>query len=264
MEMSFPAKGRRVCQTFRRDGFASMDADEKGGTLTTRPVRFSGRHLFVTMDNPRGELRVQVLDPAGQVIMPFMIKNCRLYVFWVSPEASGVSHVAQTSSLLYRGFPICRRSFSPARRGHCCSDLRERVLDSEAASSKQFLDIERKRQRTSALQTLGRIRSGIAHTKRLGRPLYWLPAEAGIAGAQVHFHTTPEDQLRNASRGKKFVSRCGSMSWTQNGLFRNIACFVDSELRRRHPNSMRRAGNNSQLTPQRPLAISFQFFSTNN
>src|SRR4029434_5390312 len=28
--------------TLRRDGFASMDADEAGGTLTTRAVRFSG------------------------------------------------------------------------------------------------------------------------------------------------------------------------------------------------------------------------------
>src|SRR2546426_11227408 len=48
--------------TLRRDGFASMDAGETGGTLTTRPVRFSGKHLFVNVDNAKGELRVEILD----------------------------------------------------------------------------------------------------------------------------------------------------------------------------------------------------------
>ena len=114
--------------TLRRDGFASMDADERGGTLTTRPVRFSGRYLFVNVDNPRGELIVEILDQAGQVVKPFTTENCipvkadktsqsvrwsgvadlsslanqpirfrfhlkngRLYAFWVAPEESGAS-----------------------------------------------------------------------------------------------------------------------------------------------------------------------------
>ena len=114
--------------TLRRDGFASMDADEQGGTLTTRPVRFSGRHLFVNVDNPKGELRVEILNQAGEVVMPFTsedctpvradktlqpvrwrgvadlsslahqpvrfrfhLKNGRLYAFWVSPESAGAS-----------------------------------------------------------------------------------------------------------------------------------------------------------------------------
>ncbi len=114
--------------TLRRDGFASMDADASGGTLTTRPVRFSGRHLFVNVDNPRGELRVEILDQTGQVVMPFATENCIpvradkilqsvrwrgvadlsslsnrpvrfrfrlkngcLYAFWVSSEPSGAS-----------------------------------------------------------------------------------------------------------------------------------------------------------------------------
>jgi hypothetical protein len=37
--------------TLRRDGFASMDAAEKPGTLTTRPVAFKGEHLFVNLDD---------------------------------------------------------------------------------------------------------------------------------------------------------------------------------------------------------------------
>jgi len=62
--------------TLRRDGFASMDAAEEEGILTTRPVRFSGKHLFVNVENPQGQLRVEVLDRQGQVIKPFTRDNC--------------------------------------------------------------------------------------------------------------------------------------------------------------------------------------------
>ncbi|MBM3336005.1 glycosyl hydrolase family 32, partial [Candidatus Sumerlaeota bacterium] len=112
----------------RRDGFAWMDAGVQEGTLTTRPARFSGRRLFVNVDNPKGALRVEVLDEAGQVIAPFTAEACvpvaadqtahrlrwksvadlsslanqpvrfrfhlrngHLYAFWVSPDASGAS-----------------------------------------------------------------------------------------------------------------------------------------------------------------------------
>jgi hypothetical protein len=115
--------------TLRRDGFASMDAGNAAGTLTTRPVRFSGKHLFVNVDNPKGELRVEILNEDGEVISPFRaascqsvatnktqqairwsgvddlrslsnqtvrlrfhLKNGRLYAFWVSPEPSGASY----------------------------------------------------------------------------------------------------------------------------------------------------------------------------
>jgi hypothetical protein len=115
--------------TLRRDGFASMDAQEAGGTLMTRPVRFTGKHLFVNVDNPKGELRLEILDQAGQVLPRFTKENClpvttdktlkavrwngvddlssvsnqpvrfrfhlkngRLYAFWISPETSGASH----------------------------------------------------------------------------------------------------------------------------------------------------------------------------
>jgi len=115
--------------TLRRDGFASMDATETEGTLTTRPVRFRGRHLFLNAAAKGGELRVEALDKQGQVIPPFSRDNCtpiradktlhtvkwksasdlsalagkpvkfrfhlrngRLYAFWVSPDPSGASH----------------------------------------------------------------------------------------------------------------------------------------------------------------------------
>ena len=130
----FYMSGRKVgtdnmgLATLRRDGFTSMDAGAAGGTLTTRPVRFGGKHLFVNVDAPDGELRVEVLDADGEVIEPFSMDRCRLvradstiepiaweggddlsalagkgvrfrfhlrsgrlYAFWVSPDTSGDS-----------------------------------------------------------------------------------------------------------------------------------------------------------------------------
>ena len=62
--------------TLRRDGFASLDAEAQGGTLTTRLVSFGGKHLFVNVNDPKGELRVEVLDRDGNVIAPFTRENC--------------------------------------------------------------------------------------------------------------------------------------------------------------------------------------------
>jgi hypothetical protein len=70
-------RGATGFATLRRDGFASMDADGGSGTLTTRPVTFSGRHLFVNLAAPDGSLRVEVLDDRGQSIAPFTHANCR-------------------------------------------------------------------------------------------------------------------------------------------------------------------------------------------
>jgi hypothetical protein len=106
--------------TLRRDGFASLDADAKGGTITTRPVTFSGKHLFVNAACPQGELRAEILDAASShVLRPpfkadtidstrhhlgdvsaycgkpvcfrFHLTNGRLYAFWVSPSSTGAS-----------------------------------------------------------------------------------------------------------------------------------------------------------------------------
>jgi hypothetical protein len=113
----------------RRDGFASMDAGVSEGTLTTRPVRFSGRYLFVNAALNGGELRAEVLDTDGRVIVPFTrndavplrrdsplaqlrwkgftdlsslegkpvrfrfyLRHGSLYSFWVSGDRSGASH----------------------------------------------------------------------------------------------------------------------------------------------------------------------------
>jgi hypothetical protein len=128
--VSARGKGRVAgLATLRRDGFASMDADAAGGALTTRVLTFNGKYPFVNLDAAQGELRVEVLDAAGQPIPPCTRDNClplrgdhtlaaihwtgatdlsalagkkarfrfhlkggRLYAFWVSPDASGASH----------------------------------------------------------------------------------------------------------------------------------------------------------------------------
>ena len=112
----------------RRDGFASVDAGKDEGTLTTRKLRFTGKHLFVNVDASRGELRVEVLNAEGRTIPKFSKPQCepirvdktlarvswrgvsdlsdlagrpvrfrfhlrggRLYAFWVSADGTGAS-----------------------------------------------------------------------------------------------------------------------------------------------------------------------------
>lgn len=107
----------------RRDGFASMNAGEKSGTLTTRPVLFKGEHLFVNMHAPAGELRIEALSEEGKVVAAsetargdstkqlikwkdstslaklsgkpvrfrFHLTNGQLYAFWVTPDPNGAS-----------------------------------------------------------------------------------------------------------------------------------------------------------------------------
>lgn len=123
------AGGSTGLAMLRRDGFASMDAADGPGTLTTRPVRFRGSHLFVNLNAPQGELRVEVLDEGCRPIAPFDRARCRpvqgngtrlavawdgakdlgavagkpvrlrfhltrgsLYAFWVTPDPAGASY----------------------------------------------------------------------------------------------------------------------------------------------------------------------------
>jgi hypothetical protein len=70
------AGGDTGLATLRRDGFASIDAGQDGGLLTTKLVTFDGRHLFVNADTISGELRVEVLDRHGTVVAPYSADNC--------------------------------------------------------------------------------------------------------------------------------------------------------------------------------------------
>jgi hypothetical protein len=62
--------------TIRLDGFVSAAADQRGGQFTTRPIRFQGDRLEVnTVAHPRGSVRVEVQDVAGNAIDGFAISN---------------------------------------------------------------------------------------------------------------------------------------------------------------------------------------------
>jgi len=106
-----------------------MDADGTSRSLTTRPVRFSGKRLFVNLDSSAGEMRAEILDSRNEVIKGFSAEECnplrinntlaavswhggadlsrlagqpvklrfrlrdaRLFAFWVSPDDSGSSN----------------------------------------------------------------------------------------------------------------------------------------------------------------------------
>ncbi len=64
--------------TLRRDGFASLDAGAAPGELVTRPLSFQGNHLFVNVDCPDGELRIEVLNREGELLKPFRLADCQV------------------------------------------------------------------------------------------------------------------------------------------------------------------------------------------
>ena len=61
--------------TLRRDGFVGLVADGRG-EVTTKPVTFSGRHLFVNAECRFGSLAAEVLDEAGNVLPGFAAADC--------------------------------------------------------------------------------------------------------------------------------------------------------------------------------------------
>ena len=62
--------------TLRRDGFAGMVADGRG-ELVTRPVKFSGAHLFVNADARFGEVAAEVLDEKGEPYPGYSVADCK-------------------------------------------------------------------------------------------------------------------------------------------------------------------------------------------
>lgn len=123
------ANGSTGVAVLRRDGFVSYSAQKEKGTLLTRPVTFTGEHLFVNVNCPNGELKVEVLDADNKVIQGFSANDCKpltvdstiaqikwknkkdlsalrsqpvrfkfyltngdLYSFWVSPDTEGASN----------------------------------------------------------------------------------------------------------------------------------------------------------------------------
>lgn len=61
-------RGAICLAVLRRDGFISLDADEKPGTVLTKPFELPGGKLFVNVDAHKGELRVEALDKEGKAL----------------------------------------------------------------------------------------------------------------------------------------------------------------------------------------------------
>ena len=60
----------------RRDGFASMVANDQSCELVTNLLNFSGKYMFVNAKVPNGELRLEIMDHEQKLIEPFSAKNC--------------------------------------------------------------------------------------------------------------------------------------------------------------------------------------------
>ena len=63
-----PDAGAVCLAVLRRDGFVSLDSGQQQGTLLTKPFKLCGDRLFVNVDAPEGELRVEALDSQGRVL----------------------------------------------------------------------------------------------------------------------------------------------------------------------------------------------------
>ena len=84
--------------TLRRDGFAGMVADGEG-EIATKPLTFSGKHLFVNADCRFGSLAVEIADANGKVIPGFSRNDCTAFVHADSTKTELVFKGGDLSSL---------------------------------------------------------------------------------------------------------------------------------------------------------------------
>ncbi len=64
--------------TFRMDGFVSVRAAAAGGSLLTKPLRFSGKHLTINaVTAATGQIRVELVDTAGAAIPGLSLDDCQ-------------------------------------------------------------------------------------------------------------------------------------------------------------------------------------------
>ncbi|NND07336.1 MAG: hypothetical protein HKN87_13245 [Saprospiraceae bacterium] len=63
--------------TLRMDGFVSISASMKGGTLTTKPFSFSGLSLILNFaTSAAGSIHVEILDESGKPLVGFGLEDC--------------------------------------------------------------------------------------------------------------------------------------------------------------------------------------------
>ncbi len=63
--------------SLRMDGFVSVSADDRGGSLLTKPLVFDGNQLQVNLStSAAGGLRVEIQDPNGTPLPGFSLADC--------------------------------------------------------------------------------------------------------------------------------------------------------------------------------------------
>ena len=78
LETGMYDRGSTGVAFLRRDGFASLEAGAAGGEILTRPITFTGSHLFVNVDAPQGQLRAELTDESGGPLAPFTLDQCEV------------------------------------------------------------------------------------------------------------------------------------------------------------------------------------------
>lgn len=122
------AGGNLGLAKLRRDGFAYLTDNGKGGEIITKPLEFSGKHLFINACCIEGSIHAEILDKKGNVLpgfskeesaaihnidktkvelkwketslseinepvkICFYLKNAHLYSFWISKTEDGKSN----------------------------------------------------------------------------------------------------------------------------------------------------------------------------
>lgn len=97
-----PKEGAVCLAVLRRDGFVSMDATDKQGTLLTKPFKVEGTKLFVNADASNGTLKVEALNTQRKVVAvsgEVVGDHPRAAIAWNSGELANLS--GQTVSLRF-------------------------------------------------------------------------------------------------------------------------------------------------------------------
>ena len=117
--------------TLRRDGFAGLVADGEG-EVTTRPVVFSGKHLFVNAECLFGEVTAEILDEKGVPVPGFAAADCRGLSFADSTKRAFAFRGGDLSSL-------AGRAVSVRFKLHCATLYSFWVSPSERGESRGYV-----------------------------------------------------------------------------------------------------------------------------
>lgn len=90
--------GGAVClAVLRRDGFVSLDADDKEGSITTKPFTPPGGELYVNVDARNGQLLAELYDEHGNVLArtkPIQGDSPRVQLEWADGKLTDVERQA--------------------------------------------------------------------------------------------------------------------------------------------------------------------------